>query len=210
MFLHAQDEWVVSRVFQKIGGGKKTRLGLAGPSNSDAAGGGVGSQSSSSLPLLLDSSPFAGAASSFASADRESCSYESTDREPVPCFSTTASHLLGNEATPPPLFGRVGTTAAATAATNVNVGLAFPCLRSLQENLQLPFFLSGLAPPLPPLPGSGSAPPVYGSGAHHREIGGAEWLQPADLERKAELGSRVPHQMMMPVGSTELDCLWTF
>nr|CAD1843446.1 unnamed protein product [Ananas comosus var. bracteatus] len=103
----SKDEWVVSRVFQKIGGGKKTRLGLAGPSNSDAAGGGGGSQSSSSLPLLLDSSPFTGAAASFASADRESCSYESTDREPVPCFSTTAAHLLGNEATPPPLFGRV-------------------------------------------------------------------------------------------------------
>nr|CAD1843465.1 unnamed protein product [Ananas comosus var. bracteatus] len=112
----SKDEWVVSRVFQKIGGGKKTRLGLAGPSNSDAAGGGVGSQSSSSLPLLLDSSPFTGtaaAAASFASADRESCSYESTDREPVPCFSTaqptssaTRPHRRRSSAgwAPPPLL----------------------------------------------------------------------------------------------------------
>lgn len=186
---------MVSRVFQKSGGGKKARVSLAGSHYSESAG---VPPSISSLPPLFDSSPYGAAA---AAGDRDSCSYESTEREPVPCFSTvvatTAASGLGHHLVPPPpapnMYGR--STAGGVA------GSVFPSLRSLQENLQLPFFLSMPAPP------AAAAAMVCHGGVHHRaeEMGGNGW--PSDLERKADIAGRA-HQMV--VGSTELDCLWTF
>nr|AEA07596.1 no apical meristem-related protein [Elaeis guineensis] len=198
----SKDEWVVSRVFQKSGCGKKARVGLAGSHYSESTS---VSPSAASLPPLFDSSPYGAAA---AAGDRDSCSYESTEREPVPCFSTvvatTAASGLGHHhhhhhLAPPPVPNMFGRSTAGGVA-----GSVFPCLRSLQENLQLPFFLST---PAPPVGVAASAAMVCDGGVHHRveEIGVNCW--PSDLERKAEVAGRA-HQMT--VGSTELDCLWTF
>ncbi|RWW24410.1 hypothetical protein GW17_00011309 [Ensete ventricosum] len=202
------DEWVVSRVFQKCGGGggsgKKTRLALAGShfsnsGNTGGGGGGCGSTSSSSLPLLLEPTPLPFSAA-LRAPDRESCSYDSTDREPVPCFSTAAAAATGlglyiPPPQPPPPQG--------PAIFGPSSG--FPSLRSLHENLQLPFFLSGMAAQ-PVYAGPASAV-VLDSGIGTRSEG-AGW--PSDLDRKAEAAAAVVRAHPMPVGSTELDCLWTF
>ncbi|XP_008783143.1 protein CUP-SHAPED COTYLEDON 2 [Phoenix dactylifera] len=192
----SKDEWVVSRVFQKSGGGKKARVGLTGLHYSESAG---VSPSASVLPPLFDSSPYGAAAA--AAGDRESCSYENTEREPVPCFSTVvataAASSLGNHLPSPQAPNMYGRSAAGCVA-----GSVFPSLRSLQDNLQLPFFLS-----TPGGAAAAAAAMVCDGGAHHRveEMVGNGW--PSDLDRKAELAGRA-HQMTL--GSTELDCLWTF
>ncbi|THU52857.1 hypothetical protein C4D60_Mb10t08330 [Musa balbisiana] len=199
----SKDEWVVSRVFQKCGCGggssKKTRPALAGShfsnSGNTGGGGGCGSTSSSSLPPLLEPTPLPFSAG-LKAPDRESCSYDSTDREPVPCFSTAAAAAtgLGLHIPPPPqgpaIFGPNG---------------AFPSLRSLHENLQLPFFLSGMsAQPVY----AGPSPAVVVDAGIVTRSEGAGW--PSDLDRKAEAAAAVVRAHPMPVGSTELDCLWTF
>lgn len=179
----SKDEWVVSRVFQKSGG-KKTRT--AGGTCTD-----VGSPSSSSLPPLLDSSLYT------AVTDQESCSYESESaREHVPCFSSVAGappnisqhsfvtpHVIGN---PMARFGNGGTA-------------TFPSLRSLQDNLQLPFFFSAVAPMQGPT-----------SGLEQRnEVGGGSlagnW---SESEQKVESSKQL--QLQLQMGATELDCLWTY
>nr|WGV39939.1 cup-shaped cotyledon 1 transcription factor [Orchis italica]WGV39940.1 cup-shaped cotyledon 1-like transcription factor [Orchis italica] len=81
--------------------------------------------------------------------DREISYSSSMERHHAPCFSTLAG---GHFPVPGP----------------VPVGPGFPNLRSLQENLQLPFFLSSLVP-------------VVGPAAAGCENGG--W--PFDLDRKA-------------------------
>lgn len=191
---------MVSRVFQKSGGGKKARVSLAGSHYSESAG---VPPSISSLPPLFDSSPYGAAA---AAGDRDSCSYESTEREPVPCFSTVAAAtataaagLTHNHLPPPPAMAHYGRGPAVGGA-----GSVFPSLRSLQDSLHLPFFLSTLAPPV----GGSAAGMACDAAVHHRgeEMGGNGW--PSDLDRKAEVAGRA-HPMA--VGSTELDyCLWTF
>ncbi|CAA6665775.1 unnamed protein product [Spirodela intermedia] len=180
------DEWVVSRVFQKVGaGGKKTRVGIgAAPASTYTD---MGSPSSSSVPALLDhSSPFGGGAVS--GGDRESCSYERNERDHVPCFSTapypvsgfTQLHYL---TTAPHTAPKTGAAAAAAPAA------VFPSLRTLQENLQLPpAFFSDLqsAPPLPEI--------QRGDGA------GEGWG--FEVDRKLDVG-----RVHLPVGATVLDCL---
>ncbi|KAJ8638819.1 hypothetical protein MRB53_015513 [Persea americana] len=162
----SKDEWVVSRVFQKSGGGsggKKTR----------AAGSGVytdtGSPSTSSLPPLLDSSVYT------SSGGQESCSYESESaREHVPCFSTVPAAVAATFGHPP--------------ASMNGAPCGFPSLRSLQENLQLPFFFSAVA--------------------QQNEMGGASgnW---AESEQKVVV-ERSGRQDLQQMGTTELDCLWNY
>ncbi|KAG1330459.1 protein CUP-SHAPED COTYLEDON 2 [Cocos nucifera] len=197
----SKDEWVISRVFQKSGGAKKARVGLTG-THFDSA---CGSTSAASLPPLLDTSPYGAAVAAAASGDRESCSYESSEREPVPCFSTVAAAaaaagLTHHHLPPPPALTAYGRSPAGGGA-----GSVFPSLRSLQESLHVPFFLSTLAPPV----GGSAAAMAWDAPVHHRgeEMGGNGW--PSDLDRKAEVaGTGRTHPMA--VGSTELDCLWTF
>ncbi|KAJ0989384.1 hypothetical protein J5N97_007740 [Dioscorea zingiberensis] len=173
----SKDEWVVSRVFQKIGGGKKARISMAaGFSYVDSAAAAAvsGSPSSSSLPPLLDS-PYAGN-----TADRESCSYDSSDRNHVPCFSTfpTGFHPPPLPPPPQPAIFRRG-----------NAGL-----HSLQDNnIQLPFFL---APQVTPAMVCDNAELQQQQHHHH---GGLGW---PEIDRKVEIGRAV--------GATELDCLWSF
>ncbi|KAG6480185.1 protein CUP-SHAPED COTYLEDON 2-like [Zingiber officinale] len=131
-----KEEWVVSRVFQKCGGGgssgKRTRFALAGES----------------------------------AAVREAA--------PVPCFSTTVS-FMGLHFPPAPPSGFAG---------------GFQSLRSLQENLHLPFLIPSAPGPPPAIDSAGSG-----------------W--PSDFHRTAETSDAVlGHQL--PVGSTELDCVWSF
>lgn len=112
------------------------------------------SPSSVYLPPLLDSSPYP--TTTGAANDRDSCSYvvsSSTPKEHVSCFSTfsvsaaanTAHNSLANGsfdlAPPPP---PVAADPFARFQRNVGVS-AFPSLRSLQDNLQLPFFFSPAA-----------------------------------------------------------------
>lgn len=152
----SKDEWVISRVFQKTGAGVAAASG--GGKKGKAAGISLYSEVCSSpsttsfsqqLPALLDSaSPYGGA---------DSCSYEGGEvnavakQEHVSCFSTTNVNSNTNSvissfnpfelnfSTPPPppplppqrVFSLGGVP-------------AFPSLRSLQENLHLPW-IGGLA-----------------------------------------------------------------
>nr|GEZ16952.1 protein cup-shaped cotyledon 2-like [Tanacetum cinerariifolium] len=148
----SKDEWVISRVFQKSssGGavtGSGTKRSAAGMNSYQEV-----SSASASLPPLLDS-PYATATSAY-TADHDTFSYDSNtaSKEPhVPCFSTASatnfdSHHTVFDLPPPPL------SAASFGGGAVS---AFPSLRALQENLQLPFFYSSVAPPQPPIHGDG-------------------------------------------------------
>lgn len=157
---------MVSRVFQKSGaggGGKKARPTGSGV-YTDA-----GSPSTSSLPPLLDSCLYA----TSGGGGQESCSYESESaRERVPCFSTApAAAAFGH---PPPQMS--GPTCG------------FPSLRSLQENLQLPFFFSAVA-------------------AQQNEMGGCGNWAASEQKVAVERSGRPELQQM---GTTDLDCLWNY
>ncbi|KAF2286061.1 hypothetical protein GH714_010034 [Hevea brasiliensis] len=159
----SKDEWVISRVFQKSGGAtssssssstKKGRFNNTINLYPEAS-----SPSSVSLPPLLDPTTTTAttAASTTTLNDRNSCSYDShAQTEHVSCFSTIAAAANQNNfefASPPLLpatdpFGRF--------PRNMGVS-AFPSLRSLQENLQLPFFFSS--------PSQSAAVPYNGGGS---------------------------------------------
>ncbi|KAA8526809.1 hypothetical protein F0562_008962 [Nyssa sinensis] len=191
----SKDEWVISRVFQKSGaaaggGGKKTR-----PTSSASLYPEVTSPSSSaSLPPLLDSSPYASSTST-AITDREICSYDrNPTKEHVPCFSTFAASFNPHAPFELPLppsssLNPVVDPSSAYFMRKAEVS-AFPSLRSLQENLHLPFFFSTVAPP-----------PVEGG----VDMGGCSSVGnwPAPENQKVD-------GVTMAVGSTELDCMWTF
>ncbi|XP_057970670.1 protein CUP-SHAPED COTYLEDON 2-like [Malania oleifera] len=197
----SKDEWVISRVFQKsapgaggvivsaAAGAKKTRLpsgiNLYPDVNSPSA----------TLPPLLDSSPYA--ATSSCATDHDGCSYDgdTTGMEHVPCFSSvaaaTAAAATNFNAANHPSSGYDLTDPHARFPRNFGVS-AFPSLRSLQENLQLPFFFSAMAQP--PV----QNPVDVGAGC---SSAGTSWSVPE--EQKAEIGR-------MGAGPTELDCMWTY
>ncbi|GAB4846488.1 hypothetical protein Ancab_025493 [Ancistrocladus abbreviatus] len=218
----SKDEWVISRVFQKSGAGSAASAGVNGKKGRLNAVinlySEVSSPSSVSLPPLLDSPSFTAAASSTAAStgltDRESCSHDSdavaaANREHVSCFSTIINPSAGSNSfsippssfdlspvpapPPPPMMNGVGVMK--------NMGLPpFPSLRSLQENLQLPFFFSGVAPQLQGGGGGGDQMGVCsllgswsGIGVDDQKAGGG-----------GDGGSR------MGVGASELDCMWTY
>ncbi|XP_068337141.1 protein CUP-SHAPED COTYLEDON 2-like [Pyrus communis] len=184
----SKDEWVISRVFQKSSGSaatgpgsKKTRMGN-GSTSSVSLCPEPSSPSSVSLPPLLDSSPYQPV-----SAAGDGCSYDSPiPMEHVSCFSTNPSNNgfnlpascfdLAHPPPPqPPNFGGVS---------------AFPSLRSLQENLQLPLFFS----PMPAHPPVHVGSSVAGGGSSVDFTG--NW-PPISEEVRA-------------VGPTELDCMWNY
>ncbi|XP_061361249.1 protein CUP-SHAPED COTYLEDON 2-like [Gastrolobium bilobum] len=198
----SKDEWVISRVFQKstTGGGSTVSATISGSkkvqritSNSSANMSlcpEPGSPSSIYLPPLLDSSPYT-TTSTAASAfnDRESCSFDNTtaQREHVSCFSTISSAAANAsfDLVPPPL------TMDPFSRFQRNVGVSvFPSLRSLQDNLQLPFFFSPAAPPF-------HGGDMAGCGA----VG--NW--PVPEEQRVAEGSST-----MPLGPSEFDCMWGY
>nr|GME02698.1 protein CUP-SHAPED COTYLEDON 2-like [Ipomoea batatas] len=199
----SKDEWVISRVFQKsgaaaAGGGKRkmTSINLYPE---------VSSPSSVSLPPLVESSSYNNTATSALAIENESCSYDgvhTATKEHVPCFSTAAPQTFNPNASlfdlpaPPltaapnfsPLIDPSSAASSTRFARNNNVGVpAFPSLRSLQENLHLPFFFPGATPP-----------PMHGGLSD--QIGG--------------YGSSIPSwpaaTESQKVGSSELDCMWSY
>ncbi|PRQ31183.1 putative transcription factor NAM family [Rosa chinensis] len=199
---NSQEEWVISRVFQKAKKSngpesKKTRMiGSSGyPAEPSSP-----SSSSVSLPPLFDSSPyyptvpFSNGNGSL--TDRDSCSHDNrTPREHVSCFSTnsdsantgTFNHLMTSlDLAPPPqpqtslhLSGGFG-------------GLSdFPSLRSLQENLHLPFFFPQGLQPHQPYSGAGGS----------FDLG--DWSSLGNWRGAAAEEPRA-------VGPTEADCMWTY
>ncbi|RLN11674.1 protein CUP-SHAPED COTYLEDON 1-like [Panicum miliaceum] len=186
-----RDEWVIARVFQKPGEvppSRKQRFGLSSTggescfsdSTSASIGGGGGGASASSAPrpLLTDaSSLFAAPADSgsYCGAASANANNVVTGRELVPCFSTTTGPLdaalgIGQPYNPAPL------------AFEPPPAAFFPNLRSLQDNLQLPLFLSGGLSA-----GATTLGPLVGGGLH--------W--PAGMEVKVE-GRASPQMAVGP------------
>lgn len=196
---------MISRVFQKSSTGcgaaapcgvKKTRL--ASHMNLYPE---IGSPSVS-LPPLLDSSPYTSTTAAF--IDRIPSSYDSSiPKEHVSCFSTATaaasatnnfsnnpSFQLAPPAAPAPLINATDPMTRFSRTMGVS---AFPSLRSLQENLQLPYFFSAnqhLSSGMSELVGSTSSTP-------------GNWMAPDD-QKAVELGGR------MGMGLSELDCMWNF
>ncbi|KAJ6376345.1 hypothetical protein OIU76_025477 [Salix suchowensis] len=197
----SKDEWVISRVFQKSCSGaaisgsgsapKKNRFNTTINLYPEA-----GSPSSVSLPPLLDATT---AASNSTLNDRDSCSYDShTQHEHVSCFSTIAAaasaaakynnNNFDLATLPPPQM------ADSFSRFPRNTGpTSFPSLRSLQENLQLPFFF--------PSPPSAVAGPLFHGGGT-----AMSWMMNPEEGRVdgSGGGGRVT------MGPTELDCMWTY
>ncbi|XP_040990016.1 protein CUP-SHAPED COTYLEDON 2-like [Juglans microcarpa x Juglans regia] len=205
----SKDEWVISRVFQKSGSGgggsvgsKKTRLICSAASITLYPE--PSSPTSVSLPPLLDSSPYptATAASSVNLTDRDRCSYDSPiAREHVSCFSTIAAAAASAAATnfnpsfdlAPPLPAIASVDPFARFPTNIGVS-TFPSLRSLQDNLQLPFFFP-----------QGEAPMFHGGSAEPGLCSSSgTWPMQEDLKVDGTGGGRAG------MGPTELDCMWTY
>ncbi|XWS10032.1 hypothetical protein CRYUN_Cryun39dG0040900 [Craigia yunnanensis] len=209
----SKDEWVISRVFQKSGSGngatsstggraKKSRMSASIPLYQEPS-----SPSSVSLPPLMDpTTAIATAATSL--TDRDSCSYDShTQSEHVSCFSTIAAAAASAAATAttttaPPAFHpgfdlglppqpqMINNTFDSIARYSRYAGVSmFPSLRSLKENLQLPFYFS--QPTL-------MAPPLHGGSS-------VNWGAVAE---EGNDGSGAGGKMSM--GPTELDCMWTY
>lgn len=177
------------------------------------------SPSSVSLPPLLDH-PTIAAAANATTAPNDSCSYDESHApsdQHVSCFSTIAAAAAAASAATTTTFNTsssafdfttvpvpvINAAAAAGAACDPfarfgrnNVGLnAFPNLRSLQENLQLPFFFA--------TPASSVAPPPFQGGG-----GGSNWS--TVMQDIGGGGGVVGGAGRLNVGPTELDCMWTY
>ena len=209
-----KDEWVISRVFQKTttgsgggsavsataGGSKKTKMSTSNSTTTVSFCPEPSSPSSVYLPPLLDSSPYTTTTTTTGSATSAAAyngghSYDNsttntTTREHVSCFSTISNNFANGvfDFAPMDSFARFQRN---NSNNNNNVGVsAFPSLRSLQENLNLPFFFS---PAAQPLHGGGSGDfPAAGS-----------WPVPED-QRVADGGAS------MGLGPSELDCMWSY
>lgn len=192
---------MIARVFQKPGEvppARKHRLGLSSvggescfsdSTSASIGGGGGASASSAPRPLLTDASSLFAAAAASADADTGSyCGAASangktvvTGREFVPCFSSTTGPLdaalgIGQPYNPTPLAFEPPPPQAAF----------FSNLRSLQDNLQLPLFLSG---------GLSAGSSTLSS------LGGGNLHWPAGMDVKIE-GRAAPQ---MAVGPGQLD-----
>ncbi|KAJ4829284.1 hypothetical protein Tsubulata_000973 [Turnera subulata] len=201
----SKDEWVISRVFQKNNGGATTSSGGATAkkarfANAMSLYAEASSPSSvSQLPPLLDATTITSAASATSLTDRDhGSSYDSHSHqtEHVSCFSTiaaAANHSNSNfDLAPlPPSGSMVDPFARFPRNTGVP---AFPSLRSLQENLQLPLFF----PPAPPT----AASSIGGGGAS--PMNWMSSLEDAKVNVGGDAGGRVTFR------PTELDCMWTY
>ncbi|XWS52104.1 hypothetical protein CRYUN_Cryun11dG0038600 [Craigia yunnanensis] len=204
----SKDEWVISRVFHKSGSGNGATSSTGGGAKKTRISASIalyqepGSPSSVSLPPLLDPTTTATATSATSLTDRGCCSYDShTQSEHVSCFSTIAAATSTVTTTPPafhpgfdvalpPPPQMINNTFDSFTRYSRNVGAsAFPSLRSLQENLQLPFFFS--QPTL-------AAPPLHGDSS-------VNW---GAVSEEGNNGSSAGGKISMC--PTELDCMWTY
>ncbi|KAK2369383.1 NAC domain-containing protein [Trifolium repens] len=219
---NSKDEWVISRVFQKsntgnggttvsatTSGSKKTKIAStnSASNNSMSLCPEPSSPSSVYLPPLLDSSPYA-AASTAAFNGGQMCNYNSSNnnteqKEHVSCFSTTSttSNVVNNFNNNNnngsfDLVSPMNASMDPFARFQRNVGVsAFPSLRSLQDNLQLPFFFSPAA----------AAQPFHGGGGG--DFLGGWGMPPTEDQRVVVDGGG--HNMGGLV-SSELDCMWNY
>ncbi|XP_019463892.1 PREDICTED: protein CUP-SHAPED COTYLEDON 2-like [Lupinus angustifolius] len=202
----SKDEWVISRVFEKnnSGGGStvsatatsssnKTRVSTSSASMS--LGLEPGSPSSIYLPPLLDSSPYT-TSSTAAFNYRDGCSYDSTtvpQIEHVSCFSTISANNFNNETfdlvPPPPLLTHENLDPFTRFQGNVGVS-AFPSLRSLQDNLQMPLFFSSA--------------PLHLDGSSDMAAA-PNWPMSEEPKSVVADGSS-----SMGLGHSELDCIWSY
>ncbi|GMH05620.1 hypothetical protein Nepgr_007460 [Nepenthes gracilis] len=225
----SKDEWVISRVFQKSGTGSATS-GSSGNGRKGRLNAGinlypeVSSPSSVSLPPLLDFSPYGATAPSAAmgaaAADRDNCSYGTeavANREHVSCFSTiinansNASACGGFNPHSSSFHGLFAPLPPSLTADNNNgarnLGLpAFPSLRSLQENLQLPFFAPPGVAPSPLQCGGFGAGDQMGVCGLMGNWGGVLEEKVADCGAASGGGGGV----RMGLGATELDSMWNY
>ncbi|KAK6134554.1 hypothetical protein DH2020_031724 [Rehmannia glutinosa] len=148
----------------------------------------VSSPSSVSLPTLLEQST--------ASTDSYDGGALATAKEHVPCFSTTVPPSFNYSSffelpppPPPPQIHEPSSSSSGSRFPRPHSGFggpaAFPSLRSLQENLQLPFFFSAVAPPA-----------MHGGADQMSGYGGSVGQWPAPENQK--------------MGATELDCMWGY
>ncbi|XP_076904723.1 protein CUP-SHAPED COTYLEDON 2-like [Bidens hawaiensis] len=188
----SKDEWVICRVFQKNSSGGNSRSCTVGGAKRAANGTNstnITSSTSVSLPPVLE--PSYASASSTYTADHDTCSYDSNSasKEHVPCFSTASVSNFDSQSVSdlPPLPISTATFAGNDMEYPKNAGVpAFPSLRALQENLQLPFFYSYIVPPQPQV--------VYDG-----NMFGGNWTP--------VVSSVTENQKP---GPTELDCIWSF
>ncbi|KAK1324736.1 Protein CUP-SHAPED COTYLEDON 2 [Acorus calamus] len=127
------------------------------------------------------SSPFTAAAASTAATIMADRPGSGDRDRHVHCFSTQHHHH------PPPLFGN------GSPATSFPPGL-----KALHENFQLPLFFPGFVPMQQQQP----PPQVAAVGGDHigRPMNIGSWL--GGVDQKVEVGR--------PVGTSELDCFWSF
>ncbi|KAJ3692313.1 hypothetical protein LUZ60_012663 [Juncus effusus] len=179
----SKDEWVIARVFQKTGGCKKTRLDLATISFSDSASGHSAAAGCRSSATSAASLPPLLDPSSFNLNNHSNSSYSNNNGATATATERQLVPCFSNNASAGEFYPFQIEPPPLPVGLQ-NPGNYFPSLRALQENLQLPVFLNSGGFPL---------------SAH----GG--W--PVEMERKPEMNaaSRPRH-----VGSTELDCVWTF
>ncbi|KAM7251285.1 hypothetical protein ACFE04_023168 [Oxalis oulophora] len=193
----SKEEWVISRVFQKIyggggggGGSKKTCFSAT----MSLYPGDASSPSTISLPPLLDSTT---TKTTNAATDCDSCSFEISHSrsEHVSCFSTLSSvvatsHVFHSSSslTPPQATSMVDPFSS-TGRFSRNLGASiFP---RLQENLHFPSYFNNslmVASPHPPA-------------ATHHGWGFAPQTQLDYMDTGG--GGR------MTMGPTELDCMWS-
>ncbi|XP_021773724.1 protein CUP-SHAPED COTYLEDON 2-like [Chenopodium quinoa] len=245
----SKDEWVISRVFQKIGngigttstgttntgGGKKTRGSgiMSGLYNYNSTINDVCSSPSSAsisisqqLPPLLDSSPYGGAMN-------EACSYndgsESNNtnnnpikKEHVSCFSSNTNSININTSTnnisnfnpfeltfapPPPMMSTPPprSSSSSNSFTLSGVGLpVFPSLRSLQDNLHLPW-VGGGTPIQSGSTTGGCELDVMMGGTNATTWGGGNGGGGVGFDHYIG-GGRVG----IGGGGSELDCMWSY
>lgn len=148
-----QDEWVISRVFEKTGAG-----------SSAAAGGGGKKRPCDGAPEVSSPSSLGGGSYEIGAASSH-----------VPCFSMAAPPSYGRSSLaelPPPPFDLMhfpsSSSSSSSTSRYVKHGAAsfgaFPTLKSLEDNLHLPLVFP-------------AAPPVLGGGGGHvfGEGGFSQW-----------------------------------
>ncbi|CAL0325339.1 unnamed protein product [Lupinus luteus] len=201
----SKDEWVISRVFEKnnTGGGSTVsatatssskKIGVSTSSASMSLGPEPGSPSSIYLPPLLDFSPYT-TCNTAAFDCRDGCSYESTAAaqiEHVSCFSTITANNFNNaifDHVPPPPQTPLDLDPFTRFQRNAGVS-AFPSLRSLQDNLQMPFLFYPA--------------PVHFDGSSDMAAVGNWPMSEEPKSVVADDGSSIG------LGHSELDCIWSY
>lgn len=184
-----QDEWVISRVFQKTGAGAG---GGGSSTNNDKHHMKMHLEARSASntvvcpPPLLDSSSSSAATYDISSADSKfNSSQPQQQQQHVSCFSTTSAYQAAPVA--PNYMPDHFSHPPAPVVSGSGEGCVFPTLRSLQENLKFPNFFFQAQP---------QGTTCFQSGTE-QDVGTTTcWPLVSD---------DITNEFM---GGTELDCFW--